>query len=52
MSFDELLINFSKILNKVEKTLNLNFYFKQLKMYDEFSDVEKIKLIRQCGNKF
>ena len=52
MSFDELLINFSKILNKVEKSLNLNFYFKQLKMYDEFSDVEKIKLIRQCGNKF
>lgn len=52
MSFDELLINFSKILNKVEKSLNLNFYFKQLKMYNEFSDVEKIKLIRQCGNKF
>lgn len=52
MSFDELLLNFSKILNKVEKSLNLNFYFKQLKMYNEFSDVEKIKLIRQCGNKF
>lgn len=52
MTFDELLINFSKILNKVEKKLNLKYILSQIKMYNQCKDVEKIKLIRKCGNKY
>ena len=51
ISFSELLLSFSHILDKVEELLEFNKILKQIQRHPDFSEVAQIKILRNCVNK-
>ena len=52
MSFEEVLLSFSEIIGEVEKSLEFKSILEQLETNEAFENVEQLKLIRYCVNKF
>ena len=51
MSFTDVLLSFSKILDELEDLLEFDVILSQLKENEVFSNVENLKLVRFCINK-
>ncbi len=51
-NFGELLLSFSKILEKVENELGFSKVAETLRLHSDFKELDKIKLMRLCVNKF
>lgn len=52
MPFQDLLIRWGQALKLVQEELGLGLIAKQLKLIDGYQDVQSIKLVRDCMNKF